>query len=267
MLNLESFGFLEVLNNLNLPIWLVSFIFSYSLTLILSLEKATRKGIPTKDIFNLVSIVAISSIIGARMMHLAIIQTDINWVNVLSWGEIFYDGKLNIMGGYLGGFIAACFYLQGFDAIKRSGMSWLRFFDTFLPVLSIGMTFGYIGMFFVNINNGIITSTQYPWLVMMGDSYVHPWALYVAVGYLLLLSIQSIVYNMSYRFRKSGYMTVLFVLGVSSIHFITDFWKNTDTQEGMSIISGLTITQVFSLGIFLITLIGLIMIKIKDSRI
>lgn len=266
MPNLEPFRFLDTLNNLTLPIWLIFLIFSYSIVLILSLEKATRKGIPTKDIFNLVSIVAISSVIGARIMYLVIIQTNINWVNIFSWGEIFYDGKLNIVGGYLGGFLSSLVYLQGFDAIKRSGMSWLRFFDTFLPILSIGMIFGYIGMFFVNINNGIIASTQYPWLVITGEAYVHPWALYVAVGYLLLLIIQAMLYNMSYRFRKSGYMTVLFVLGVSSIHFITDFWKNIDTKEGISIISGLTITQVFSLGIFIMTLIGLIIVKIKNYR-
>jgi prolipoprotein diacylglyceryltransferase len=263
MLNLEFFS----AYNLNLPIWGISFLFAYSLILILSLEKATRKGVPTKDIFNFVSIVAISSIIGARMVYLSIIQTDLDWVNVFSWGEIFYEGKLNIVGGYLGALVSGWLYLQGFDVIKRSGMSWLRFSDTFLPISSIGMMFGYIGIFFITVNKGALSTMSYPWIIMVGDNYVHPWSLYVALGYLILFTIISILYNKSYFFRKSGYMTGVFIIGISLIHFITDFWQTKDLQYGLSNINVLTLTQIVSLLTILITSFFLILIKTKSSHI
>jgi prolipoprotein diacylglyceryltransferase len=263
-----NFQFLEFLSeySFELPIWGISFLFAYSLVLILSLEKATRKGVPTKDIFNLGSIIAISSIIGARMVYLAILQTDLDWENVFSWGEIFYEGKLSIVGGYLGALVSGWFYLQGFDAIKRSGMSWLRFCDTFLPIVSIGMIFGYIGTFFVTVNKGLVTTMSYPWLIMLGDDYVHPWALYVALGYLILFITISILYSKSYVFRKPGYLTGCFLIGISLIHFITDFWQVQDLQYGTAKINGLTLTQGVSLLIILIASLGLIFIKTKSSH-
>jgi phosphatidylglycerol:prolipoprotein diacylglycerol transferase len=260
-----NFQFLEFLSeyNFNLPVWGIIFLFAYSLVLILSLEKATRKGVSSNDIFNLVSIVAISSVIGARMVYLAILQTDLDWGNVFSWGEIFYEGKLSIVGGYLGALVSGWFYLQGFDAIKRSGMSWLRFFDTFLPIALVGMIFGYIGTFFVTVNKGLVSTVPYPWLVILGDDYVHPWALYVALGYLILFSIISILYNKYYSFRRSGYITAYLLLGISLIHFITDFWKTQDLQYSLSKINEFTLTQVVALLIILITSLGLILIKTK----
>ena len=263
-----NFQFLEFLSeyNFNLPIWGISFLFAYSLVLILSLEKATRKGVPTKDIFNLVNIVAISSIIGARMVYLAILQTDLDWENVFSWGEIFYEGKLSIVGGYLGSLVSGWFYLQGFDAIKRSGMSWLRFCDTFLPIVSIGMIFGYIGTFFVTVNKGSVATMPYPWLIMVGDDYVHPWALYIALGYLILFVLTSILYHQYYIFRKPGYLTGFFLIGISLIHFITDFWQVKDLQYELSNINGFTLTQVVSLLIILIASLGLIFINTKSSH-
>ncbi len=265
MLNLQFLEFLSEYN-LNLPIWGISFLFAYSLVLILSLEKATRKGVPTKDIFNLVSIVAISSMLGARMLYLATVQVDLDWVNILSWGEIFYDGKLNIIGGYLGGWVGGWFYLQGFDAIKRSGMSWLRFFDTFLPIIPIGMIFGYIVLLFITIDKGAISTNEYPWLLLVGDTYVHPWALYIAFGYIILFIIMSFLYNKFYDFRRSGYLTAFFVVGVSLIHFITDFWQTTDPQYSILRINGLTITQLIAIFIIILTTIGLLLIRYKSAH-
>lgn len=266
MLNLQFLEFLSEYN-LNLPIWGISLLFAYSLVLILSLEKATRKGVPTKDIFNLGSIVAISGMLGARMLYLATVQIDLEWGNILSWDEIFYDGKLNIIGGYLGGLVGGWFYLQGFDAIKRSGMSWLRFFDTFLPIIPIGTIFGYIGILFITINKGAISTTEYPWLLLVGDTYVHPWALYIAfLGYIILFIIMVFLYHKLYKFKRSGYITASFVLGVSLIHFITDFWQTTDPQYSILRINGLTITQLIAIFIIILTIIGLLLIRYKSAH-
>jgi prolipoprotein diacylglyceryltransferase len=162
--------------------------------------------------------------------------------------------------------VSGWFYLQGFDAIKRSGMSWLRFCDTFLPIVSIGMIFGYIGTFFVTVNKGSVATMPYPWLIMVGDDYVHPWALYIALGYLILFVLTSILYHQYYIFRKPGYLTGFFLIGISLIHFITDFWQVKDLQYELSNINGFTLTQVVSLLIILIASLGLIFIKTKFSH-
>lgn len=264
MFNLQFLDFLNTYD-FNLPFLGGLFLFVYSLMLIFTLEKASRHGVSRKDIFNLVGIVTIGGIIGARMSYLyAFPQSDINWMSALDLREIFYKGNLNIIGGYLGGFIIGAFYLKGFDSLKRSGMSWLKFFDTFLPILPIGMIFGYLGLFFVTVNKGAISEVTYPWVVMSGENYVHPWALYISMGYLILLIIISVFYNKIYNLNKPGYLTVIFVVGASLIHFIADFWQTIDLTYGLPRIIGLTITQILSLLILLIISLTLLFIRNKS---
>lgn len=263
MFNLQ---FLEFFNtyDFKLPFLGVLFLFVYSLMLIFTLEKASRHGVSRKDIFNLVTIVAISGIVGGRIVYLyASSQLGMNWLSILDLREIFYKGNLNIVGGYLGGVIFGSFYLQGFDALRKSGMSWLKFFDTFLPIVPIGMIFGYLGLFFVTINKGAVSEITYPWVVMNGGNDVHPLALYISFGYLILLIIISILYNKLYNLKKSGYLTLTFIIGVSFIHFITDFWQTTDLKYGLPRIMGLTITQIVALLVLLIISSTLVFLRNK----
>jgi len=264
MLNLQ---FLEYLSEytINLPIWGLSFLVSYVLILIFSLEKAARKGVPVKDIFNLVSIITVFAILGARIFYLTILQVDLNWSTIFNWSEIFYYGKLNIIGGYLGGLVSGWFYLQGFDAIKRSGMSWLRFLDTFLPIIPIGMIFGYIVILPITIDKGAVSTAEYPWLLLVGDTYVHPWALYISFGYIILFIIIAFLYDKFYDFRRSGYLTSFFIVGVSSIHFIVDFWHTTDLQYSILRFNGVTITQIAAIFIMIVATIFLLLIEKLSS--
>lgn len=238
---------------INFPIWGAAALFSFCLILILSLEKAKRKGISGDDIFGLVSVTALGGLLGARIAYLLIYQTNVDFVSTLSWGEVFYKGHLNIVGGYLGALIAGWFYLQGFAALQRSKMTWLRFFDTFLYIIPLGMAFGYIGVFLVSMSKGAISNQVYPWVLPMGDSYIHPWGLYIAAGYLFLFMILFIINQRVYEFRRPGYLTSVFVLGVTTIHFLADFWQTTDLAYGNPRIIGLTITQWVSLVAIILT--------------
>jgi phosphatidylglycerol---prolipoprotein diacylglyceryl transferase len=264
MFNLQFLDFLNTYD-FKLPYLGALFIFVYSLMLIFTLEKASRHGFPKKDIFNLVTIVAISGIIGARISYLyTFSQLNINLMNIVDLRDIFYKGNLSIIGGYLVALIIGCFYLKGFDVLRRAGMSWLKFFDTFLPIVPIGMIFGYLGLFFVTVNKGAISEITYPWVVMSGGNYVHPWALYISFGYLILLIIISILYNKFYNLNKSGYLTLTFVTGVNIIHFIADFWQTTDLKYGLPRIMGLTITQIVALLILLIISSTLVFLRNKS---
>jgi prolipoprotein diacylglyceryltransferase len=237
----------------NFPIWGFAAVFSFCLILILSLEKAVRKGVSGDDIFGLVSITGIGGLLGSRIAYLLTHQVNIDFVSTLSWGEVFYKGHLNIVGGYLGAVIVGWFYLQGFSVLQRSKMSWLRFFDTFLYIIPLGLAFGYIGVFFVSISKGAITNQAYPWVFPMNDGYIHPWGLYIAAGYLFLFMILFILNQRLYEFRRPGYLTSVFVLGVATIHFFADFWQNIDLAYGDPRIIGLTLTQWVSLIIIFIT--------------
>jgi len=268
MINLEFSKFLEPLGEyiFNIPIWPVSLILSYILVLIFSLEKATRKDLPREDILNVASIVFIFGTISARIVYLYIMQEDLDLLNIFSWRAIFYEAELSVVGGYLGGLLAGLLYLQGFNALYRFQISWLKFFDTFLPIVSIGMMFGYLGLFSITINQGAISNAEYPWLIMYGDNYVHPWALYVSIGYLLLFIIISRLYNKFYSSTISGYITAYFVIGVSLVHFITDFWRTTDLQYSGLRIGGLTISQLIFVFIIFITTLVLAFVRTKYSR-
>jgi len=250
----------------DIPIWGSVAALSFCLILILSLEKAKRKGVAGDDIFSLVSVTALGGLLGARIAYLYIHQADINFFSTLSWGEVFYKGHLNIVGGYLGAVITGWFYLQGFAALQRSKMSWLRFFDTFLDIISLGLAFGYIGVFLVSIEKGAISNNYYPWVFPMNDSYIHPWGLYIAAGYLFLFMILSILNKRLYEFRRPGYLTSVFVLGVSTIYFLADFWQTTDLAYGDPRIIGLTITQWVAIIVIFITGLTLLFRRARNRE-
>jgi prolipoprotein diacylglyceryltransferase len=250
----------------NFPVWGAAAVFSFCLILILSLEKAKRKGVPGDDIFGLVSMTALGGLFGARIAYLLMYQADINFVSTLSWGEVFYKGHLSIVGGYFGAVIVGWFYLQGFAALQRSKMSWLRFSDTFLYIIPLGLAFGYIGVFFVSISKGAITNQAYPWVFPMADSYIHPWGLYIAAGYLFLFMILFILNQRLYEFRRPGYLTSVFVLGVATIHFFADFWQTTDMSYGDPRIIGLTMTQWVALIVIFITGLTILFRRARNKR-
>lgn len=263
MLNLQNFG----IPQFTLPIWGVSVIFAYTLVLVLSLERATRKGIPTSDIFKLANMTILGGIIGGRILYLFTQQSIIDLQTIFSWGEVFYAGNLNVMGGYLGGFIIAVIYIQSFAIIYRAKMSWLRFFDNFLYIIPIGMMFGYIGIFFSSVEKGAVSDIAYPWLIQFGDNMVHPWALYVAFGYLILFVLLSLFNNIFYQFRRPGYLTVAFILGISIIHFITDFWHIYNLEIDILKFGDLSITQVITIIMALVTsIIALLRINFSKSQ-
>jgi phosphatidylglycerol:prolipoprotein diacylglycerol transferase len=250
----------------NVPIWGFAAVFSFCLILVLSLEKAKRKGVLGDDIFGLVSVTALGGLLGARIGYLYVYQANIDFVSTLSWGEVFYKGHLNIVGGYLGAVITGWFYLQGFAVLQRSKMTWLRFFDTFLYIIPLGLAFGYIGVFLVSISKGAITNQAYPWVFPMNGYYIHPWGLYIAAGYLFLFMILFILNQRLYEFRRPGYLTSVLVLGIASIHFLADFWQNTDFLYGDPRIIGLTITQWVSLIVIFITGLTLLFRRARNRE-
>ncbi|MEY3471078.1 MAG: prolipoprotein diacylglyceryltransferase [Candidatus Parcubacteria bacterium] len=252
MIDLNLFDLVSQYNT-NFPAWGVAFLFSYCLILILSLEKGARKGIILEDVFNLVLVATIGALLGGRVSYLLIYQQNVDWPTILSWGEIFYKGNMNIVGGYLGGIVAAWFYLKAFDVVERAEMSWLRFFDSFLYIIPLGLSFGYIGVFFSNIYKGSQALADYPWLLPFNDSYIHPWGLYLSIGYLIIFVLLYVLNQRIYNFRRPGYITTVFLILVSSMHFIVDFWQTSNIQYGLPRVIGLTITQWFSLSILFVT--------------
>lgn len=246
MFDFEWLNFIIQYDLNNLPIWGIAAVITYFFILILSLEKGVNKGIPIDYSFHLVTFSTIGSLLGGRFVYLLIYQQNIDWASILNWNDIFYKGNLNIVGGYLGGLLLSWFYLRGFDVVSSTKKSWLIFFDSFLEVIPIGLTFGYIGVFLSNINKGLESSADYPWLVFFNGKQIHPWGLYLAFGYLILFTILYTLNSRTYSFRRPGYITSFFVVGASIIHFVVDFWQSPSYQYGLPRIAGLTTTQWFA---------------------
>lgn len=265
MIDIQSFLNILIESILMIPLfWGLFFLAGYLLVLILSIEKATRKGVDKDDIFMFVTVSALSGLLGARIFYLLLNQIPVDLETALSWGEVFYEENVNIIGGYLGAVIAGWLYLQAFSVIQRSRMSWLRFLDSFLYIVPLGMMIGYLGVFITNPSTGIVSNIIYPWTVFIGDISIHPWALYVSSSYLLLFMILVILHTKLYDFRRPGYLTSVFTLGVASIHFITDFWYKSDSAYESMQTFGITMTQWFSLGVICIA--GLIILFMREKK-
>lgn len=251
--------------NNSLPLWGISAAVTYFFTLILSLEKGARKGISIEYSFNLVAASAIGALLGGRIVYLLIYKQAIDWTSILNWNEIFYKGNLSIVGGYLGGLALAWFYLRGFDVVSKSKKTWITFFDSFLSVVPLGLTFGYVGVFFSDINKGLESNSSYPCLFYFNNTRVHPWGVYLAVGYLILFMILYVLNRRMYGFRRPGYITSVFVIGASINHFIGDFWQTFNYQYGLPRILGLTVTQWFACIVFLSAVITVLLFKSKSE--
>lgn len=249
----------------NLPVWGIAAGITYFFTLILALEKGARKGISIEYSFNLVAVSATGALLGGRIAYLLIYQQPLEITSLLNWNEILYKGNLNIVGGYVGGLVSAWFYLRGFDIVAKSEKSWVTFFDSFLSVIPLGLAFGYVGVFLSNINKGLESSSSYPWLFSFNAKQIHPWALYLAVGYLILFMVLYILNGLMYSFRRPGYITSVFVIGVSIIHFFVDFWQTYNPQYGLPRMFGLTITQWFSTITILLAILAILLFRSKGK--
>jgi len=220
-------------------------VYSYGLMLVLaffistklaSLE-AKRQGLDPQLVFNLCFYVFIFGIIGARIFY---ILSNLSFYlrNPL---EIFMlqHGGMAWFGSVISGSISTIFF------IKKNKLNLLKTFDLLAPFIALGQAIGRIGCFL----NGCCYGSPSEWGIYFkvpGQTLI-PTQLYSS---LLLLTIFFILRFIQNKRPAVGTIIASYLFLYSLKRFFIEFLRNDSPR----IFYGLTIFQLLSAGLFLISL-------------
>jgi phosphatidylglycerol:prolipoprotein diacylglycerol transferase len=171
---------------------------------------------------------------------------------------IFTGAGLVWYGGFIGGFIAATWYVH----YKKIAIPLIC--DLIAPLLALGQTFGRMGCL-LSGDGDYGPPTDLPWAmsfpkgVMPTKLKVHPTPIYDMI---LLLIIFGILWKIRKKKYPTGFKFSLYLVMLGTERIITEFYRNTP-----KILLGITMAQLISIGLIIIggTLIFLLKSKSKTK--
>ncbi len=230
-------------------------IYAYGLMLVLAFFvssylaslQAKREGVDPDLIFNLCFLVFISGIIGARVFYV---------LNSLSFylrnpleTIMLQHGGLAWFGGVIFGALAAILF------IKKNKLGLLRILDLLVPFIALGQAIGRIGCLLNGCCFGRVSTFGIYFKVF--DQVLIPTQLYSS---LLLLLIFFVLRFMQGKKHLPGQILCAYLFLYSIKRFFIEYFRNDSPR----IFYGLTIFQLLSLAMFVVSL--LILIKIAYDK-
>ena len=220
---------------------------------ILAVIRAKKYDIPHYEVINLVIIILIASIVGARLLF--ILQHKKVFLNDPMRMLYMWNGGLSYYGGLL-------FAIIGFIWWNiRKNINIARMLDIFTPSFALGFFFVRIGCFLNGCCFGMPTDVR--WGVVFpldsaagrihADIPLHPTQLYASVAglisFFLLLGAEE-------KFRlnnKGGLLFFLFLMFSTLWRFIIENYRYQSSD--LISLNWITEAQVYSMGIFIISII------------
>ncbi len=229
----------------------------------IALDRAGRQGISKDLVTNLLMVVLISSIAGARMLYV-IEHWDYFRVQML---EIFmvHHGGLSYFGGLLGGLVGGIFYAR-----KKKG-NILALLDLFMPSLALGQAIGRLGCYFNGCCYGIVTEGRWGIRFPRGSSvfndhlargWVSPFDGYALpvlpmqlISSFLDLLLFCILIGIDNRKKSMGSTFFTYLIGYGLLRFCMEFLRS-DSNPYTTL--QWTLPQFIAAAAFLAGLVGLI---------
>ena len=146
----------------------------------------------------------------------------------LSWATLLLPGGKTVVGGLLGGWIAA-------ELIKRRRGLQSRTSDLFAIPLCLGIAVGRVGCFLGGLADGTYgIPTSWPWGVNFGDGVArHPTQLYEI---LFLLALASVLHRYNQQRHPQGATFRLFLAAYLTWRLLIDFIKPQPLFYGLNLI-------------------------------
>ncbi len=219
------------------------------------LIKQTKKTILESHILNLIPIVILSGIVGARAVFVILKWSDFssNLASIFS----LQGGGVSIHGALIFGAIAILIYAKIYK------LSPLKIFDVWVPAVLIGQIVGRFGNFFNQEAFG--PPTNLPWKMFVKESlrpegfeninFFHPTFIYSAIGLSLILII--VILLKRYQL-KPGTVLWIYIVTYSLLRIFIEFFRIDSDYWG-----GFTVAQWASLLIVSISLATGLILKYK----
>lgn len=217
--------------------------------LAVTVNLAKRRGLNTELITNLAVYVALSGMLGAKLLMIAFDWSDY----AASPGRIFSFETLQAAGVFQGGLIlaliTAVFYMRG------QGLDVLATSDLFAPGVAIGHAVGRLGCFAAGCCWGV--ECDLPWAVKFHDPVafgltgvplevgLHPTQLYESGAELVLFGL---LFSLAKKRLAPGRVIALYLVLSSAMRFVIEFWR----AHQQPLTFGLSLTQWISIGLALV---------------
>ncbi len=233
-------------------------IYSYGLMLVLAfgiatlllIRQARNQGLNPELILNLCFVILLSGIIGARILYV-ILNLEFyldNPVQIL----MLYRGGLAWFGGLILGSLSCLLYL------RYKGLEIYKTFDLIVPYIALAQAIGRIGCFLNGCCFG--KETLYFGLYFpVHDAVLIPTQLYSSLA---LLAIYIILRIKQARVHRKGEIFYLYLFLYSLWRFFIEFFRG----DSEIFILGLSVFQIFSIALFILSAVMLIRIKRRSIQ-
>ncbi|MEM4703281.1 MAG: prolipoprotein diacylglyceryl transferase [Candidatus Pacearchaeota archaeon] len=256
MIQFEPVHVLFSIAGIEIYVWGLMFVVAFLLSFLLA-WRASRNKLEEKHFFNIVILILVGAIVGARLLYV--------FINFSYYLEkplrilAFSEGGSSSFGGFL-----ALLFVWLY--VKKHKLNFGAILDFFAPYVVLALAIGRIGCFLNWCCYGIPTTA--PWAVQVQGVARHPTQLY-------LLLTNLVVFFIILRLQKKkewgskgilnfdGALFLFFLLYYSIARFLIDFLREYEISE---LFLGLAISQWFSLAfiVFSITLLLIIRGKLKS---
>jgi phosphatidylglycerol---prolipoprotein diacylglyceryl transferase len=225
--------------------------------------RGKKQDYKENDIMDIGLVILIASIVGSRlyyvMFHLAEYQDNLWRVFAI------YEGGLSMYGGVILAIIC------GFTFMKIRKLPWWQTADILTIPMALGFSLTRIGCFFNGCCFGM-PGDSYLCMVfppnsaagsVFPDQHIHPTQLYEAAYSFLIFAI---LYFWEKKPHPKGAIFWLFLLFYSISRFLIDFIRYYEKSMRIGG-TGLSLNQVISIGLFIISLIILVSLYSKHEKI
>lgn len=202
-------------------------------------KKFAQEGYDSEMVIDMVVIMIISGIVGARLAYVLVYRWD-EFLNNPAYLFTFTDGSISGLmwyGGLAGGFLAFLFY------IKKKQLSFWKTADIFAPFAALGYAIVRIGCFLNGCCYGKVTDSTCGVVFPYVDNLTrYPTQLFSTAINLVIFAVLIWYYP---RKKFSGEVFILYLLGYSVYRFIIEFYRASEVMYG-----ALSPSQFYSIIIF-----------------
>lgn len=209
-------------------------------TILVKLE-ASRQNIPEEKILNLSIWVAVSGILGARILY--ILQNLKFYIRYPGEMLMLHRGGLSFYGGLILATICAIIFL------RRQHLPTVKTFDIIAPYLALGQAIGRIGCFLNGCCYGKSTASLCSVYFPGEDITRHPVQIYSSLSLLLIFVILRLYQAKRGKVKIHGQVFLLYCLFYSAMRFLMEYLRG----DNLPVLANLTIHQLISIGIFVIS--------------
>ncbi len=232
---------------------------AFTAALIVTVRLGKSQGFSSQQVLDMGFIIILAALIGSRLMYVLInaphfLQRPIDIFRIWQGGLVF-------SGGIIGVFIAAAWYS------KKHGLSLWALGDLWAPAAALGQGIGRIGCLMAGCCYGKPTDVK--WAIVFTDPHslapkhipLHPTQIYSSISGLVIFFVLFILHS---RKKFEGQVLLWFLILHSTARLFIERFRGDD--RGMILGGSVTVTQLVSLLILIVSAVSIIIIRSKIDK-